>query len=578
MNDKDLIYLYEPIWGSWKIDGLIGTGSTGNVYKVIKNDYNRDYISAVKFIEVPTYEQYKSVLSYFNNGDKKSISEYFENIVQSILNEIELLYDLKEHGNIINYEDHLIKKIDEKDEWHILIRMEFANSLDVHITNNPISEKDIIKIGIDICSALEFCHEKNILHRDIKEANIFVSKNKIYKLGDFSISKEVSELTMAHTKVGTFNYMAPEVFNNKAYTKNADLYSLGIVLYKLSNNGRMPFLPNYPNKILPNDIEKSNMSRLGGESLSKPDLISENLFSILKKACEYDQSKRYSNASEMKLELEKIYNDSNDNAISFLGSENNDEDKSINNTHTYFDLKSINKTSTYNEALIKDSLKSDNSSENKNGTKEFRLDHPILKEFKDKNTNNYTIDENDDTDDTDDTENTGTKKNLFGFIKNAKFDTVYNNIFKGSMIIISAILVILFYKYISTINSSNSAQEPDSTSSSLTNTKTPESTDEENTLDSPDNSNVSDDSNNQNSNYYNNNGNSNNNNSNNNNVNPVETDIEEETPTDIETDTTDTPVETTDTETDITTTSVPTENTTTPEPSVPTEEPSVPDE
>jgi serine/threonine protein kinase len=117
--------------------------------------------------------------------------------------------------------------------------------------NQSLTESDVIKLALDLCNALELCHSKSIMHRDIKEANIFVSNNNTYKLGDFGVSKDISNATHLETKVGTINYMPPEIFSGKKYTKNADIYSLGIVLYKLLNHGRIPFLPTYPNEIIP---------------------------------------------------------------------------------------------------------------------------------------------------------------------------------------------------------------------------------------------------------------------------------------------------------------------------------------
>ncbi|MEN8908341.1 MAG: serine/threonine-protein kinase, partial [Clostridiales bacterium] len=469
MDKNDLIYSYEPIWGSWEIENLIGTGSTGNVYKVIRNEYNKKYESAVKFIVVPTFEQYKSVISYFNSGDINSVSEYFENIVQYILNEIELLYDLKEHGNIINYEDHLIKKIDNKNEWHILIRMEYANSLDYHILNNKLSEKDIAKIGIDICSALDFCHNKNILHRDIKEANIFVSKNKIYKLGDFSISKEVSDVTMAHTKIGTFTYMAPEVFNNKPYTKNADLYSLGIVLYKLLNHCRMPFLPEHPEKILPKDIEKSNMSRLSGEEITKPSSINDDFFLILKKACAFNQTQRYEKAIEMKKDLESIYNSCSQEPILFINS--NKE----NNTNTFISFKDANKTHTYNNLFNQNTV---------NDSELLNVSSLNKQNLSDENSSESDLVEEDKVNTTTTTTN-----------KNDKFKNILNYVFKFSIIILPIILIVLL---IIITKNSNSGTATEITKTQTTKIKkTTSIPDESSSNDKDDNAKTN--------NYYNNN-------------------------------------------------------------------------
>lgn len=76
-------------------------------------------------------------------------------------------------------------------------------------------------------------HIKNILHRDIKTQNIFVTKNNILKLGDFGISKQLEATKFTNTLKGTPYYMAPEVCAGKKYDKKADVWSVGIVLYEL---------------------------------------------------------------------------------------------------------------------------------------------------------------------------------------------------------------------------------------------------------------------------------------------------------------------------------------------------------
>lgn len=68
------------------------------------------------------------------------------------------------------------------------------------------------------------CKKHNIIHRDIKPANIFASGNGDYKLGDFGIAKTI-EQTSGGTKIGTYDYMAPEVYHDQPYGNTADIYS-----------------------------------------------------------------------------------------------------------------------------------------------------------------------------------------------------------------------------------------------------------------------------------------------------------------------------------------------------------------
>lgn len=79
---------------------------------------------------------------------------------------------------------------------------------------------------------IQALHSKNVLHRDLKSANVFLTSNKYVKIGDFGISK-VLDSTSAKTFVGTPYYLSPEVCSNKKYDLRSDLWSLGCILYEL---------------------------------------------------------------------------------------------------------------------------------------------------------------------------------------------------------------------------------------------------------------------------------------------------------------------------------------------------------
>ena len=87
---------------------------------------------------------------------------------------------------------------------------------------------------------LMFMHSKNILHRDIKPQNIFMSARDILKLGDFGISKDLGTTTLAKTYLGTPYYMAPEICQGARYGKKADIWALGVTLYEMATNNK-PF-------------------------------------------------------------------------------------------------------------------------------------------------------------------------------------------------------------------------------------------------------------------------------------------------------------------------------------------------
>lgn len=179
--------------------------------------------------------------------------------------------------------------------------------------NNGINESDVIRLGIDICKALEICQEHNIIHRDIKPGNIFVSQNGTFKLGDFGVAKTMNNMGTVMTKAGTYTYMAPELYKGEKNSASVDIYSLGMVMYQLLNYNRDPFLPIPPEKFTFDQKEKSLIRRMRGENLPNPVQASEKLSKIILKACSFNSYERYESASEMRKALEKL--DGNKNSF-----------------------------------------------------------------------------------------------------------------------------------------------------------------------------------------------------------------------------------------------------------------------
>ena len=239
---------YEPVFGSWKIVREIGEGSFGKVFEIERRDFGYTYKAALKAITIPqSQSEVKSVLA--DGMDEQSATSYFRGFVEEMVAEFVLMSKLKGHSNIVSYEDHRVVEHTEGIGWDILIRMELLTPLLDHVSKNPLSRSDVIKLGIDICKALEVCRKNNIIHRDIKPENIFYSDIGDFKLGDFGIAKTVEKTTGGLSKKGTYTYMAPEVYKGEAYGASVDIYSLGIVLYRFMNNNRTPFLPSYPTPI-----------------------------------------------------------------------------------------------------------------------------------------------------------------------------------------------------------------------------------------------------------------------------------------------------------------------------------------
>ena len=131
-----------------------------------------------------------------------------------------------------------------------------------------------------------------------------MSKNGDYKLGDFGIAKTV-EKTSGGTKIGTYKYMAPEVYNNQLYNLTADIYSLGLVLHWMLNERRSPFMPLPPAPVVASQEDEARSKRFSGTSIPAPSHGNEELKRIVLKACAYNPKDRYQSAEDMLADLKK---------------------------------------------------------------------------------------------------------------------------------------------------------------------------------------------------------------------------------------------------------------------------------
>ena len=289
-----------PSWPGWETVGLIGRGSFGAVYKIQKNVPGSTVDAALKVISIPQNDS--DIEEMRSDGyDDESITSTFQSHLESIVAEYTLMEKLKGSANIVNSDDIRYIQHDNGFGWDIFIKMELLTPLTKALPAD-VPEETVLKIAKDMCAALILCKQQAIVHRDIKPQNIFVSRNGDYKLGDFGIAKTI-EKTMGGTKIGTYKYMAPEVYNNQPYGTTADIYSLGLVLYWLLNERRMPFLPLPPAKLSTGMEEQARMRRFSGEPLPSPAHGSEKLKKIVLKACAFDPNDRYSSAQDMLNEL-----------------------------------------------------------------------------------------------------------------------------------------------------------------------------------------------------------------------------------------------------------------------------------
>ncbi len=263
-------------------------------------------------------QKYNKIKILFKNENKEvSLVENKDNKEKVIIKEMNLsnlnekekemalqegiiLSKLK-HPNIIEcYGFHY-----EKDK--IIISIEYAEGGDLfqkieNQKNKYFKEEEIIDWFIEICEGIKYIHSKNIIHRDLKPQNIFLNKNNNIKIGDFGISKQLINKNEANTKIGSENYLSPEIIQDQPYDYKSDIWNLGIILYELTQL-KHPFEDN--KKI--NNILKGKYFDFSNKNYSP------NLLNLIKDLIKVNPNER-KNIDEIILECYKIKIKKNSNS------------------------------------------------------------------------------------------------------------------------------------------------------------------------------------------------------------------------------------------------------------------------
>lgn len=314
------------VWRDWKVVRLIGQGSFGDVYEIHRELFGITEKAALKVITIP--KENSEIEELYSDGyDNESVTQHFRDCKDNILKEYAMMAKLKGNPNVVHCEDLETVQHSDGIGWDIYIRMELMTPLTKVLDERRLTEEEIVNVGRDICSALIKCETQGIIHRDIKPQNILVSEAGVCKLGDFGVAKIVESATGGKTKVGTYKYMAPEIYNNQPYGNTVDIYSLGLVLYWLLNERRTPFLPLPPERTTVLQDSEARARRFAGDTLPDPAHGCPELKKIVLKACAFDPKDRYASAKEMYRDLEALKNCASEETVYIFSASPNDKGK-----------------------------------------------------------------------------------------------------------------------------------------------------------------------------------------------------------------------------------------------------------
>ena len=240
----------------------LGKGSFGSVYLVRRKEDHKIY--ALKSV-------------YLQKLNKKE--------QQNSVNEVRILASVN-HPNVIGYKEAFW---DEKDN-SLNIVMEYADDGDLQTKINKMrkertrfEENLIWSYSIQMIEGLKALHDKNIMHRDLKSANIFLVKDKYQcKIGDMNVSKVIKEKELL-TQTGTPYYASPEVWRDEPYSYKSDLWSIGCVIYELCN-----LKPPFKGK----DLDELFLNVCKGKPERIYNTYSDDLWKMIQMLLEVDVKKR----------------------------------------------------------------------------------------------------------------------------------------------------------------------------------------------------------------------------------------------------------------------------------------------
>ena len=304
-------------WPDWSIGEKIGEGSFGTVYRCVCNAKGKLTERAVKIISIPQSE--KEIESLRLDGMSEDETEkYFKDIVDNFTNEIKVMEALGDSEYTVSIDEYKVVKREDSFGWDIYIRMELLTDFRKYAEQNEIGEEDVIRLGSQISKALDYCAQKGIIHRDVKPENILVDKDGNFKLSDFGVAKQLEKTVSTMSKKGTYSYMAPEVYKGEKYDARADIYSLGLVMYRLLNENREPFISTENKLVRYSDKVEAQERRMRGERFPKPANASDRLSDIILEACEYNKEDRFRNAAEFGKALDSLAAEKSGRKIFFI--------------------------------------------------------------------------------------------------------------------------------------------------------------------------------------------------------------------------------------------------------------------
>lgn len=249
----------------------------------MKNETDEKYI--VKVISLPASQsQMDAMLLSGAFSDEDSALRYFKELVDGVVQEVDILEKLAEVEGFLPYTDCQVVPMESGKGYEIYLLSSYKRSLLKHFKRHSFTHLDALNLGLDLCAALSVCRRNGYLYVDLKPSNIFVTDQRLFRVGDLGFvrldSLKFASLSEKYLSI----YTPPEIRDAfSSLNPTMDTYAIGLILYQTYNNGELPF----NDEIQP------------GDPLPAPLYADYEMSEIILKACNPNPDERWQDPMQM---------------------------------------------------------------------------------------------------------------------------------------------------------------------------------------------------------------------------------------------------------------------------------------
>lgn len=275
--------LISPLLDGYVIGSAISDHNGVRCYPAMKENSDNKYI--VKIISIPASQvQLDALLLAGAYKDPAGAMDYFKALSDGVVKEADYLQKISKLDGFLPYDGWQVVPMEQNAlGYQVYLVSSYKRSLEKHMRRSLMTHLEAVNLGLDLCAALAVSRRAGCLYVDLKPSNIFISEDKEYRIGDLGfVEMESLKFTSMPSKYRS-PYAPPETLDDMSTLNDTvDIYELGMILYQIYNDGKLPDKPKEPDEPFPS-----------------PANADYEIAEIIMKACAPDSKERWKDPTEM---------------------------------------------------------------------------------------------------------------------------------------------------------------------------------------------------------------------------------------------------------------------------------------